>query len=282
MRKVSWLVTGVSLLLCMALISCGYAKRDEIEAQLADQKMDADQKIQLAQDAAAAAATKADAALSTAREEIGTAKAEAIAAAEEKDAAAMAKAKSSMEAGDMAVKRSAEAAAAKALSDANAAAMAEDEKVRQAAKAAANKAMSAAEEADRKAVQAAREAELAKELPDLKVPIVFTVYFDLGQTKLKKEGLAELERAASAIKACSNPVVSIEGHTDNVPVIKSGRFNNNMQLSQARAKVVKDQLVEKLGISAGSIKEAIGVAFYSPAANSGKMNRRVEVSLIEK
>jgi flagellar motor protein MotB len=265
----------------MALISCGYAKRDEIEAQLADQKMDADQKIQLAQDAAAAAAAKADAALSTAREEIGTAKAEAIAAAEEKDAAAMAKAKSSMEAGDMAVKRSAEAAAAKALSDANAAAMAEDEKVKQAAKAAANKAMSAAEEADRKAAQAAREAELAKTLPEVKVPIVFTVYFDLGQTKLKKDGLAELERAASAIKACSNPVVSIEGHTDNVPVIKSGRFNNNMQLSQARAKVVKDRLVEKLGVSAGSIKEAIGVAFYSPAANSGKMNRRVEVSLIE-
>ncbi len=281
MRKVSWLVAGVSLLLCMALISCGYAKRDEVEAQLADQKMDADQKIQLAQDAAAAAATKADAALSTAREEIGTAKAEAIAAAEEKDAAAMAKAKSSMEAGDMAVKRSAEAAAAKALSDANAAAMAEDEKVKQAAKAAANKAMSAAEEADRKAAQAAREAELAKTLPEAPVTTVFTVYFDLGQTKLKKEGLAELERAASAIKACSNPVVRIEGHTDNVPVIKSGRFNNNMQLSQARAKVVKDQLVGKLGISAGSIQEAIGVAFYSPAANSGKMNRRVEVSVTE-
>jgi len=281
MRKVSWLVAGVSLLLCIALMSCGYAKRDEVEAQLADQKMDADQKIQLAQDAAAAAASKADAALSTARTEIGTAKAEAIATAEEKDAVVKADAKSSMESGDMAVKRSAEAAAAKALSDANAAAMAEDEKVKQAAKAAADKAMGAAEEADRKAAQAAREAELAKTLPEAPVTTVFTVYFDLGQTKLKEEGLAELERAASAIKACSNPVVRIEGHTDNVPVIKSGRFNNNMQLSQARAKVVKDQLVEELGVSAGSIKEAIGVAFYSPAANSGKMNRRVEVSITE-
>jgi len=281
MRKVSWLVVGVSLLLCMALMSCGYAKKDEIEAKLADQKMVTDEKIQFAQDAAAAAAAKADAALSTAREEIGTAKAEAIAAAEEKDAAAMAEAKSSMEAGDMAVKRSAEAAAAKALSDANAAAMAEDEKVKQAAKAAANKAMSAAEEADRKAAQAAREAELAKTLPEAPVTTVFTVYFDLGQTKLKKDGLAELERAARAIKACSSPIVTVTGHTDNVPVIKSGRFNNNMQLSQARAKVVKDQLVNKLGVSAGAIKEAIGVAFYSPAANSGKMNRRVEVSLTE-
>jgi len=57
---------------------------------------------------------------------------------------------------------------------------------------------------------------------------------------------------------------------------------NNMQLSQARAKVVKDQLVGKLGVSEGSIKETIGVAFYKPAANTNKMNRRVEVIVTEK
>jgi len=192
MRKVSWLVAGVSLLLCMALMSCGYAKKDEIEAKLADQKMDSDQKIQLAQDAASAADAKADAALSTARTEIGTAKGEAIAAAEEKDATAMASMKSNMEAGDMAVKRSAEAAAAKALADAKADAMAEDEKVKQGAKAAADKAMGAAEEADRKAARAAMEAELAKTLPEPKKITVFTVYFAIGQTKLMDEGMAEL------------------------------------------------------------------------------------------
>ena len=281
MRKVSWLVAGVSLLFCIALMSCGYAKKDEIEAQLADQKMEADQKIQLAQDAAAAADAKADSALSTARTEIGKAKAEAIATAEEKDAAAMAEAKSNMEAGDMAVKRSAEEAASKALADAKASAMAEDEKVKQAAKDAANKAMGAAEEADRKAAQAAREAELAKTLPEVKKTTVFTVYFDLGQTKIKDEGMTELEKAASAIKASSYPVVRIEGHTDNVPVIKSSRFKNNLQLSQARAKVVKDYLVDKLGIDAEVIKEAIGVAFYKPASNTGSGNRRVEVIVTE-
>ena len=281
MGKVSWLVAGISLLLCMALMSCGYAKKDEIEAKLADQKMDSDQKIQLAQDAASAADAKADAALSTARTEIGVAKGEAIAAAEEKDSAAMASMKSNMESGDMAVKRSAEEAAAKALSDAKADAMAEDEKVKQAAKAAADKAMGAAEEADRKAARAAMEAELAKELPEPKETMVFTVYFGLGQTKMMDEGMAELEKAASAIKACSGPIVRIEGHTDNIPVVKSG-YMNNMQLSQARAKNVKDHLVGKLGISEEVIKETIGVAFYKPAANTNKMNRRVEVIVMEK
>jgi len=281
MGKVSWLVAGISLLLCMALMSCGYAKKDEIEAKLADQKMDSDQKIQLAQDAAAAADAKADAALSTARTEIEVAKGEVIAVAEEKDSAVMTSMKSNMESGDMAVKRSAEEAAAKALADAKAAAMAEDEKVKQAAKAAADKAMGAAEEADRKAARAAMEAELAKELPKPKETMVFTVYFGLGQTKIMDEGMAELEKAANAIKACSGPIVRIEGHTDNIPVVKSG-YMNNMQLSQARAKNVKDYLVGKLGVSEEVIKETIGVAFYKPAANTNKMNRRVEVIVMEK
>ena len=103
MRKMSWLVAGINLLLIIALMGCGHAKRDIVEAQLADQKADADKGIQLAQDAAAAADTKADANLATAREEIGTAKAEAVAAAEQKDAENMAAGKSLIEAGDAAV-----------------------------------------------------------------------------------------------------------------------------------------------------------------------------------
>jgi chemotaxis protein MotB len=283
MRKVSWLVAGISLLLSIALMGCGYAKRDEVEKQLADQKMDADQKIQLAQDAAAEASNKADQALATAKEEIQKAKVEVLATAEEKDAETLATAKSSMEAGDAEVRRAAEGAAAKALSDAKAAAMAEDEKVKQEAKKAADKAMSAAAEADRRAEQAAREAELAKELPKPKEPVVFTVYFGLGQTKVSKEGMAELEKAASAIKAHSGAVVKIEGHTDNLPVVRSG-YLNNWGLSQARADAVKKHLVDKLGVPAEAISETIGLAFYKPAASNSpkdrRLNRRAEVIIM--
>jgi chemotaxis protein MotB len=284
MRKISWLVAGINILLIIALMGCGYAKRDIVEVQLADQKAEADQKIQLAQDAAAAADQKADSALATAREEIGTAKAEAIATAEQKDGENMAAAKSSMEAGDAAVKRVAEEAAAKALADANAVAMAEDEKVKQAAKEAAGKALSAAEEADRKAASAAREAEVAKTLPEPPVPTVFSVYFNLGQTKVSKEGAAELEKAADYIKGTPGASVTVEGHTDNVPVIKSS-YTNNWALSQARAKAVTEQLVDKLGVPAEAIKETLGVAFYKPIApNSGKSrekNRRVDVIVMK-
>lgn len=284
MRKVSWLVAGISLLLIMALMGCGYAKKDLVDQQFAEQEMKTDQKVQLAQDAAAEARAKAEEALTTAREEIGKAKAEAIAVAKEEDTKTLSSAKSSMDAGDESVRRAAEAAAAKALADAKAAAMAEDEKVKQAARKGAEEAMRAAEEADRKAAQAAREAELAKELPKPKVPTVFTVYFDLGQTKLKKESMAELEKAAAAIKSRSGAVVKIEGHTDNVPVIHSTRYKNNWGLSQARAQVVKDHLVKTLGVPEGSIKQVMGAAFYKPIApndikNRG-LNRRVEVIIM--
>ena len=284
MRKASWLVAGVSLLLSMALISCGNVKRDEFDKQLADHRMDTDQKVQLAQDAAAEASDKAGKALEAAREDIAKAKEEVLAAADEKDAGTLAAAKNSMEAGDAAVKKSAEAAAAGALADAKTAAMAEDAKVKQAAKEAAGQAMSAAEKADRRAGQAAMEAELAKELPKPKEAMVFTVYFNLGQTAIKKEGAAELEKAASAIKANPNADVRIEGHTDNVPVVRSSRYLNNWGLSQARAQSVKSHLVEKLGVSAEAIGETIGVAFYKPAVpntpKSRSLNRRVEVIIL--
>lgn len=284
MRNISWLVFSVILLLCIAFVGCGYAKKDQIEKQLTDQKMELEQKIDLAQKAAEGADGKADKVLATAREEIQKSKMETIAAAEERDLQTLEKAKSMVEAGDDAVRRAAAESAAKALADAKATAMAEDEKVKEAAKKAADKALSAAEEADRKAVQAAKEAEIAKELPKPKEPIVFTVYFDLGQTKIKAEGIEELKKAADTIKAHPNAIVKVEGHTDNAPVVRA-KFMNNWGLSQARAQAVKDYLVKNLGVAAESLGETTGYAFYKPAAanDTGKgrqMNRRAEVIII--
>ena len=36
MRKISWLVAGINILLIIALMGCGYAKRDIVEAGLRD------------------------------------------------------------------------------------------------------------------------------------------------------------------------------------------------------------------------------------------------------
>ena len=161
--------------------------------------------------------------------------------------------------------------------------MAEDEKVKMMAKEAADKAMNAAMEADQRAQEAAKQAELAKQLPVTSEPTVFTVYFDPGKINIKAEGEAELEKAASMIKENPNAVVKVEGNADNTPVVRS-KFHNNWVLSQARADAVKKLLVEKMGISADRIKQAVGNADYKPTASNDKKskweNRRVEVLII--
>jgi chemotaxis protein MotB len=276
MRRLSWLTTGVSLVLSLVLLSCGYVKKDEFEEQLSVQRMDLDEKVQVAQSAAVEATDKADKNLETARKEIAKAKEEAISAAMAKDAETLAAARASIEAGDNAVKSAAEKAAQKALADSNAFARTEDEKVKQAAKMAADKALSAAEEADRKATQAAREAELAKELPRPKDDIKYVVYFDLGQAKWKKEGDAELAKAAEMIRSYAKAEVRIEGHTDDTPIVRTRRYKSNWELSQARAEAVKDHLF-KLGVPAETIKQTKGLAFYSPTGASKPLNRRTEV-----
>jgi type VI secretion system protein ImpK len=173
---------------------------------------------------------------------------------------------------DELLKRIAQDAASKALTEANSYAMAEDEKVKQLARESAEKAMSIAKEADRKAQEAAKQAELAKELPKPGAIAVYTVYFDSGKAEIKTEYIAELEKAAGAIKEDPEAAVRIEGHADNTPVVYS-KYGSNWVLSQARANVVKDYLVDKLGVPIASIKSAIGFAEYRPIASNDVSNR---------
>jgi flagellar motor protein MotB len=273
MKRVSWLMAGISLLLSLllsvVLISCGgYVKKVEVEKQLSSQKMDLVQRIQLAQDAATTADDKATKALA-ATKDLDKMKEEILSSADEKIDSALATTKGPS---DEQIRRIAQDAASKALTEANSYAMAEDEKVKRLAKESAEKAMNIALEADRKAQEAGREAELAKELPKPVAIAVYTVYFDSGKAEIKTEYIAELEKAAVAIKEAPEAVVRIEGHADNTPVVYS-KYGSNWALSQARANVVKDYLVDKLGVPVASIKGAIGFAEYKPIASNDVSNR---------
>ncbi|HGJ67029.1 TPA: hypothetical protein ENS27_16845 [bacterium] len=280
MKRTSLLMALISLALCIAFIGCGgYVKKDELEKQLSDQKMDIEQRVQLAQDAAATANDKADKALSATRN-MDKMKEEILMTVDGKIDAAMVTAKGDAEKTRAEMKRLAEDAAGNALSEAKAFMIAEDEKVKQAAKEAADKAMNAAMEADKRAEEAARQAEIAKTLPKVTGPDVFTVYFDPGKIAIKPEGVSELEKAAAMIKENPGAVVKIHGHADNTPVVYS-KFRNNWLLSQARAEAVKNYLVDKLGVPADALKESVGFGEYKPAAANDKKskweNRRVEI-----
>ncbi|MBN1387017.1 MAG: OmpA family protein [Bacteroidales bacterium] len=100
--------------------------------------------------------------------------------------------------------------------------------------------------------------------------------FDTGEATIKPESEPALKNIAEYLKANPDKNFFIVGHTDNV-----GDFDNNMTLSESRAKAVMDKLVSAYGVDAGQLK-AYGVSSLSPVASNmteeGKArNRRVEI-----
>jgi chemotaxis protein MotB len=74
--------------------------------------------------------------------------------------------------------------------------------------------------------------------------------------------------------------VTVEGHTDNIPV-KNAKFNSNWELSTARASTVVALLIEKAGVAPTRLSAA-GYGEFKPVApndtNEGRSkNRRVDI-----
>lgn len=76
------------------------------------------------------------------------------------------------------------------------------------------------------------------------VSMLGEILFDSGSDKLNARGIAALKRAAGVIRSkFPNSTITVEGHTDNVPIKKSS-FKSNWELSSARALTVMHYLVD--------------------------------------
>jgi outer membrane protein OmpA-like peptidoglycan-associated protein len=88
-----------------------------------------------------------------------------------------------------------------------------------------------------------------------------------------------LDKIAMLLKTKSSKPVAIEGHTDNV-----GSLPSNQQISEARAKVVRDALLTR-GVPAERLK-AEGFAFQRPVVSNSNeegraLNRRVDIIILD-
>lgn len=118
-----------------------------------------------------------------------------------------------------------------------------------------------------------------KENRGIVVTFVAEILFDSGKAKVKTEGLNILKKTASVLKDVDNDI-SIEGHTDNVPIKYSG-WKSNWELSTARALSVLHFLVESEGLNPEKLS-ATGYGEYKPIASNEtsdgrQKNRRVEI-----
>lgn len=105
---------------------------------------------------------------------------------------------------------------------------------------------------------------------------LYGIHFETGKFDIKPESENTLQEIAAYLKANPGLNYFVVGHTDN-----AGDFTANMTLSENRAKVVMNYLLNKSGVNAGQLK-AYGVSSLSPvttnSTDEGKAkNRRVEL-----
>lgn len=110
------------------------------------------------------------------------------------------------------------------------------------------------------------------------------ILFSPGHATLSAEAKATLKQMADHIRQETGGRIRVDGHTDSDPIVKArSRFSSNQQLSEARAKAVRDYLVT-CGIERGRF-EVVGHGADKPLASNktpdGKrQNRRVELVLL--
>lgn len=106
--------------------------------------------------------------------------------------------------------------------------------------------------------------------------------FDSGSDNIKEDAKPVLDKIGMILRKYGKSIIEIEGHTDNVP-IHNAKFEDNDELSSARALSVFDYLVENAGLDPAMVKHT-GRGEYVPVADNSTpegrtQNRRVEIKI---
>jgi chemotaxis protein MotB len=104
--------------------------------------------------------------------------------------------------------------------------------------------------------------------------------FESGQAELQRDIMGLLNEVGVSLTGDVG-LVSIEGHTDNIPLAYSERFKSNWDLSAARAAAVADYLLNGDFVQPGKVN-VIGYADTKPVADNASItgraqNRRIEI-----
>lgn len=107
--------------------------------------------------------------------------------------------------------------------------------------------------------------------------------FDTGKADLKSGSTKTLAKLASLFRQLDT-VISIEGHTDNLPIVYASKYKDNWELSGARALSVLRFFVDKEKLDPQHFQYA-GYADTRPAADNDtpegrSKNRRVEITVL--
>lgn len=107
--------------------------------------------------------------------------------------------------------------------------------------------------------------------------------FASGSADIREGSTEILDKVGAVLERYSSGMIEIEGHTDNVPQ-NGGRYRNNEELSDARAREVYYFLIANTSLNPANIKHS-GMGDRVPVADNSteegrSRNRRVEIRIL--
>lgn len=110
-----------------------------------------------------------------------------------------------------------------------------------------------------------------------------SILFASGKAELVKQAKLIVDKIGKILEKYNKNVIEVEGHTDNVPIRSSAKYENNEVLSVYRALAVTDRLRKNKNLNPKYIKFA-GRGDYIPVADNSTaegraQNRRVEIKI---
>jgi chemotaxis protein MotB len=116
------------------------------------------------------------------------------------------------------------------------------------------------------------------------IDLTSEVLFASGSARIKPAGQKVLDLIAESLNNYPERAISIEGHTDNVPIGRNLPFVSNWDLSAARAMAAVDYLQQKAAVAPERLR-VVGHGEYQPVASNEtaegrQRNRRIEIRLL--
>lgn len=114
------------------------------------------------------------------------------------------------------------------------------------------------------------------------------VFFQPGSARINKQIYSVLDKIADSLQKSPNRQISVEGHTDNVPIISARllkKYPSNWELATARASAAVRYLLETNKDLSPVRLQATGLGEFHPVADNStaegrKQNRRIEIKLL--
>jgi chemotaxis protein MotB len=116
------------------------------------------------------------------------------------------------------------------------------------------------------------------------IKLTSEILFDSGSAEIKPAGQKVLSIIADSLNAYPGRAISVEGHTDNVPVLNKDRYESNWELSAARALAAVKFFQQSNQVDPTRLR-VVGHGEYHPVssnetAEGRKLNRRIEIRLL--